>query len=171
MKNDHVNLLLLPLLPSYAVFFSMDTFPYSGRRQQPKRTHTHTPPHIVFLYSQNETPQDSTQIKIQAHLLLHSLHEHACSFATTPPRLFLPPQKKPKLLAWRNRFFSQKQRNRSPCPSPFLLLGGSFGSSSWKKNKCVARNSVSRSASYAHKRVLGIQSCSTEIGDKRTRVR
>jgi hypothetical protein len=96
MKNGHVNLLLLPLLPSYAVFFSMDTFPYSGRRQQPKRTHT--PPHIVFLYSQNETPQDSKQIKIQAHLLLHSLHERACSFATTP-HAFSSLPKKPKLLA------------------------------------------------------------------------
>jgi hypothetical protein len=84
MKNDHVNLLLLPLLPSYAVFFSMDTFPYSGRRQQPKRTHTHTPPHIVFLYSQNETPQDSTQIKFK----------HTCCsipFMSAPALLLLHP--------------------------------------------------------------------------------
>ncbi len=104
------------------------------------------PPHIVFLYSQNETPQDSTQIKIQAHPLLHSLHERACSLLLHP-RLFLPPQK-PKLLAWKNRFCSQKQRNRSPCRSPFLL-GGSFGSSSWKIICCEIQSPGS--ASYAQR--------------------
>jgi hypothetical protein len=81
-KNGHVNLLLLPLLPSYAVFFSMDGyFPLLWKKDNPRGL---TPPHIVFLYSQNETPKIQHRLKIQAHLLLHSLDERACSFATTP---------------------------------------------------------------------------------------
>jgi hypothetical protein len=73
--------------------------------------------------------------------------------------------KKPKLLAWKNKFFSQKQRNQSPCPSPFLL-GGSFGSLSWKIMRCEIQSPGA--PLLRTKGVLGIQSCSTEIGDKRT---
>jgi hypothetical protein len=56
--------------------------------------------HLTLFFCTHKTklPQDSKQIKIQAHLLLHSLHERACSLATTP-HAFSSLPKKPKLLA------------------------------------------------------------------------
>jgi hypothetical protein len=95
-----------------------------------------TPPHIVFLYSQNETPpRFNTDQNSSTHAA--PFPSRARLLVATPTRLFLPPQK-PKLLAWKNRNFSQKQKETDLHVHPPFLLGGSFGSSSWKINKkCV----------------------------------